>query len=104
MGCPFALFATKWFMCLYLSVFPIEVSIEFGVWLKEKTSLRVWDSFFVEGYKILFRIGLTVLKMEEKKLLNCNNTGDVINVLNEATKYKFDCRSLMKVIRKRLKI
>lgn len=69
--------------------------------LTQKTSLRVWDSFFVEGYKILFRVGLTVLLLEEKNLMKCKNAGAVMHLLNESTKYKFDCRILMKVFQKK---
>ena len=40
---PWALFCSKWFVCLYCEVLPVE------------TVLRVWDTVFYEGSKILFR-------------------------------------------------
>lgn len=40
MGLPWAVIATKWFICLYAEVLPIE------------TVLRIWDCLFMEGSKV----------------------------------------------------
>jgi hypothetical protein len=58
-----------WFMSLFVGILPIE------------TTFRIWDSFFYEvllfffssqkGYKILYRISLTLFSTMEKKLLRC---------------------------------
>jgi hypothetical protein len=45
------LFMTDWFMCVYTRNLPWE------------TVLRVWDMFFCEGRKVLFRVGLTILRL-----------------------------------------
>ena len=55
---PWALFASKWFVCLYCEVLPVE------------TVLRVWDTVFYEGSKILFRVALGLLKLNQDRLLN----------------------------------
>ncbi|KAF2352589.1 Rab-GTPase-TBC domain, partial [Trinorchestia longiramus] len=44
------LYMTEWFMCLYSRTLP---------WA---SVLRVWDMFFCEGVKVLFRVGLVLLK------------------------------------------
>ncbi len=44
------LFMTEWFLCLYTRTLP---------W---SCVMRVWDMFFFEGVKILFRVGLVLLK------------------------------------------
>mmetsp|Transcript_8695 Transcript_8695/g.32086 ORF Transcript_8695/g.32086 Transcript_8695/m.32086 type:complete len:376 (-) Transcript_8695:1117-2244(-) len=62
----FSLFAANWFLCLCLNDFPIE------------TALRIWDCFFSEGYKVLFRVGIAVLAHLEQKLSQCQNDGEVL--------------------------
>ena len=44
------LFMTEWFLCLFSRTLP---------W---GCVLRIWDMFFFEGVKILFRVGLVMLK------------------------------------------
>lgn len=39
-GMPFAVVATKWFICMFAEVLPVE------------TVLRVWDCLFLEGSKV----------------------------------------------------
>ncbi|XP_015366092.1 PREDICTED: growth hormone-regulated TBC protein 1-A [Diuraphis noxia] len=58
---PWALVVTKWFICLFSEVLPIE------------TTLRVWDCLFYEGSKILFRVGLMLVKHYKKDLLACED-------------------------------
>lgn len=44
------LFMTEWFLCLFSRTLP---------W---NCVLRIWDMFFFEGVKVLFRVGLVILK------------------------------------------
>lgn len=37
---------------------------------------RIWDALFNEGPKILFRVALALLKLEEEALLRCDNAGE----------------------------
>ena len=55
---PWALFCSKWFVCLYCEVLPVE------------TVLRIWDTLFYEGSKILFRVALGLLKLTQDRLLS----------------------------------
>lgn len=43
------LYMTEWFMCIYARTLP---------WC---TVLRVWDMFFCEGVKVLYRVGLYLM-------------------------------------------
>lgn len=43
----------QWFLCLYVNTLPLPVA------------LRVWDCFFHEGTKVLFRVGVAILKVRE---------------------------------------
>jgi len=38
-------------------------------------TLRIWDIFFIEGIKILYRVGLAILKLNEKVLLKSDFEG-----------------------------
>ncbi|XP_039361240.1 TBC1 domain family member 10A [Mauremys reevesii] len=56
------LYMTEWFMCAFSRTLP---------W---SSVLRVWDMFFCEGVKILFRVGLVLLKHtlgSSEKLKSC---------------------------------
>ncbi|KAG5489774.1 hypothetical protein GH5_00655 [Leishmania sp. Ghana 2012 LV757] len=50
-------FASKWFLTLFVAHFPF------------RALLRVWDIFFSEGWKIVFRTGIALMKWEEPHLL-----------------------------------
>ncbi|CAG0887096.1 unnamed protein product [Cyprideis torosa] len=57
LGLPWTLFVTRWFICLFADVLPIE------------TLLRVWDCLFYEGVKVLFRVALTLILQNRRELL-----------------------------------
>jgi hypothetical protein len=80
----FLLFSTRWFMCLFLNSVPME------------TAFCIWDSFLLEGYKILFRIGITILQSMEKRLLACKDMAQALKLIDQYPKELFDCQSLMK--------
>lgn len=69
LGVPWALFASKWFICLYADVLPVE------------TVLRVWDCLFAEGSKVLFRVALTLLKVNESRFLTKTDFADMVEEL-----------------------
>ena len=54
------LYATQWFMTIFSTNLPLELT------------LRIWDIFFIEGQKILFRIGLAIMKINEKELMKAD--------------------------------
>lgn len=84
-SCDISLIATDWFLCLYSTSLPVE------------TTLRVWDSLFLEGTKVLFRIALALLKMHEPALLITDNPGDLLRVVRKSVREEFDRDELMKV-------
>uniref|UniRef100_T1IW08 Rab-GAP TBC domain-containing protein n=1 Tax=Strigamia maritima TaxID=126957 RepID=T1IW08_STRMM len=65
------LIVTKWFVCLYAEVLPIE------------TILRIWDCLFYEGNKILFRVALTLLKIHQDKILAAPDMPRVLEVFKQ---------------------
>ena len=51
------MYASQWFLTLFAVYFEIEVVV------------RIWDIFLVEGKKTIYRVGLAILKILEKKLM-----------------------------------
>eukprot|EP00158_Paraphelidium_tribonemae_P004218 Partr_v1_DN26644_c1_g1_i2_m69260 putative TBC1 domain family member len=64
------IYITNWFLTVYTMVLPWE------------TVLRVWDMFYCEGIKVLFRIGLGImLKCKEHILKNCPTSTEIMTFL-----------------------
>ncbi|KAL1919290.1 uncharacterized protein VTP21DRAFT_1983 [Calcarisporiella thermophila] len=81
---PFGLVTCNWFLTLYISSLPIE------------TVLRVWDCFFYEGQKILFRIALTILQLNEKEITAVEEDPlEIFKAMQNAPKRMIDCQRLM---------
>jgi len=65
------MYASQWFMtvCIYGFRF--------------RTVCRVWDIFLAEGVKIIFRVALAILKLNEKEILNAGFE-EILNLLKQA--------------------
>ena len=83
--CDMSILATDWFLCLFCTSLPAE------------TAVRMWDALLFEGTKILFRVGLALLKMHEPSLLATDNPGDLLRVARRAASEEFDRDELMRV-------
>ena len=70
---PWELVCSKWFVCLFADVLPVE------------TVLRVWDCLFYEGSKILFRVAVTLVLTNEDKVLATHEFADLVNVFKGLT-------------------
>ncbi|CAB4003880.1 Hypothetical predicted protein [Paramuricea clavata] len=84
-GVDIAIPTTKWFICLYTDVLPTE------------TVLRIWDCLFYEGSKILLRVALNLLSLNEQKLLACNDFVSLCDGFKNVTKSSetVDCHNFM---------
>ncbi|QDZ24491.1 Rab-GTPase-TBC domain-containing protein [Chloropicon primus] len=82
-GCDVSYFSTDWFLCLYCKSLPSE------------TVARIWDSFLLEGPKVLFRVALAIIKLSKKQVLACTNPGDVLTTLKGAQSALHDRCKLM---------
>uniref|UniRef100_A0A7S4PGE2 Rab-GAP TBC domain-containing protein n=2 Tax=Guillardia theta TaxID=55529 RepID=A0A7S4PGE2_GUITH len=78
-------FCLEWFIAIYAKTLPTE------------TMLRVWDSIFLEGYKIIFRIGLGILELYEKQLLCITEPHELFAAMQDLGKSLIDADSLIKV-------
>ncbi|XP_055699679.1 growth hormone-regulated TBC protein 1-A isoform X2 [Phlebotomus papatasi] len=71
LGLPWAVIVTKWFICLFAEVLPTE------------TVLRIWDCLFSEGYKILFRVSITLILRHRDTLMATEDISQLANVFRE---------------------
>lgn len=63
------LYATPWFMTLYSSVLPFNLF------------LRTFDIFLLEKWKIIYRVGLTILKHHEAAILRAQGFDEIMVAL-----------------------
>lgn len=70
-------------MCLFVNTFRPEVT------------LRIWDMLFNEGSKVLFRIGIAMLRMREKEILAVRDAGELVVFLNNIGKDIVDADALI---------
>lgn len=86
---PISLCTTAWFMSCFIGTLPIE------------TTLRVWDSFFYEGSKTLFRIALTIFKVGEQEIKAVNDPMEIFQVVQTIPRRLVDANLLMDTCYKR---
>ncbi|GAA6011687.1 hypothetical protein JCM8202_004117 [Rhodotorula sphaerocarpa] len=60
-----------WFLSLYISSMPMIFAF------------RIIDCFFLMGPKVLFQVGLAILKLNGPELLECTDDGAFINILKD---------------------
>jgi len=77
-------FCLEWFIALFSKTMPTE------------TVLRVWDALFLEGYKIIFRIGLAVLQIYDKELLAITEAHELFAAVQGLGKRVVDADLLLK--------
>lgn len=82
------LVVSRWFICLYVDVLPIE------------TVLRVWDCLFYEGSKVLFRVALTLIMHHQPEILRARSLPDLCQCFRQITSgaFSLDCHSFMQKI------
>lgn len=80
---PITLCCTAWFMSCFIGTLPVE------------TTLRVWDAFFYEGSKTLFRIALAVFKVGEPEIRAVVDPMEIFQVVQTIPRRLIDANSLM---------
>lgn len=65
--------------------------------LLPQSALRILDCFLLEGPKVLFRVGLGVLKVNARHLLSITDPVALFQTLKEIAKHTFDIDQLLKV-------
>ncbi|KAK0142888.1 Growth hormone-regulated TBC protein 1-A [Merluccius polli] len=88
-GVMWSLVVSRWFICLYIDVLPVE------------TVLRIWDCLFYEGSKILFRVALTIIHQHQAAMEEeARSLPDVCQSFKRMTLGPFveDCHPFMQKI------
>ena len=80
---------TAWFMSCFIGTLPTE------------TVLRVWDVFFYEGSRTLFRIALTLFKLGEREIKAVQDPMEMFGVVQTFPRRMLDCNTLMETCYKR---
>jgi hypothetical protein len=80
---PITLCMTAWFMSCFIGTLPIE------------TTLRVWDVFFYEGSKTLFRIALAIFKLGEAEIKSVADPMEIFQVVQTIPRRLVDANGLM---------
>lgn len=64
-----------------------------------QTVLRIWDSLFYEGSKVLFRVGVTLIKLNRRQIMKCRNFPEITNVMKDIPKSTnvIKCHEFMQV-------
>mmetsp|Transcript_43310 Transcript_43310/g.75955 ORF Transcript_43310/g.75955 Transcript_43310/m.75955 type:complete len:208 (+) Transcript_43310:381-1004(+) len=78
-----SMFATQWIMTLFTSTFP------FGL------VSRVWDSYIVEGWKVVYRVLLSLLEHAQHDLIDLD-LEDILTYLRDDFPSKIDGPSIMR--------
>ncbi|KAI1401322.1 TBC domain-containing protein [Hypoxylon fuscum] len=86
---PITLCMTAWFMSCFIGTLPIE------------SVLRVWDVFFYEGSKTLFRIALAVFKIGESEIKAVTDPMEIFQVVQTIPRRLIDANALMEACFKR---
>lgn len=85
LGFPWAVILTKWLICLFSEVLPVE------------TVLRIWDVMFAEGNKIIFRASLAIIFTLKDDIMNTNDISELADLFRNISKdpRMLDCHSFM---------
>lgn len=86
---PITLCMTSWFMSCFIGTLPIECA------------LRVWDIFFYEGSKTLFRIALTIFKLGESEIRRVGDPMEIFQVVQTIPRKIIDANALIEACYKR---
>jgi TBC1 domain family member 6 len=85
LGLPWAVILTKWLICCFAEVLPVE------------TVLRIWDVMFAEGYKIIFRTALAMIYLLKDEILKTNDITDLAELFRNMSQNPvfIDCHSFI---------
>eukprot|EP01121_Diplochlamys_sp_Union-15-3_P013078 TRINITY_DN4012_c0_g1_i1.p1 TRINITY_DN4012_c0_g1~~TRINITY_DN4012_c0_g1_i1.p1 ORF type:complete len:506 (+),score=63.25 TRINITY_DN4012_c0_g1_i1:314-1831(+) len=81
---PLTLICSGWFLPLFVTVLPTE------------TLLRLWDVFFHEGLKVLFRVALSIFKLNEEEILKQTDPSMLYKCVKECPTSAINCEEIMK--------
>ena len=79
------MYASQWFFTLYTNCLPFDLLV------------RIFDCYLLEGEKIIYRIGLAILKINENELLKVKHFEEFMENLRNCTKNIKDIDKFLKM-------
>ncbi|CDH56251.1 gtpase-activating protein gyp3 [Lichtheimia corymbifera JMRC:FSU:9682] len=80
------LVTSHWFLTQFINILPVE------------TVLRVWDALYIEGSKVLFRVALTIIKMNERRIWALDDPIEIFPILQNMPRRLVDCHAFMDAV------
>ncbi|KAJ3323594.1 TBC1 domain member 2A [Boothiomyces sp. JEL0866] len=84
-GPSFSMVTTPWFLTLFVEMVPSE------------TVLRIWDCFFYQGEKILYRVAFSIIHLHKDELIACSEMSDSWRLLRDFPKSAYNCENFMSI-------
>ena len=53
----------------------------FSVSLPIQVVVRIWDVYFIEGSKTIYRVAIAILKINEKELMKAEDMSELLTVI-----------------------
>lgn len=78
----------KWFISMFIDSLPLE------------STLRVWDTIWLEGNTVIFRVALAILEEVGPELLQCRRQDEVLDKSKALAMRCVDCHALMRRAKK----
>jgi len=75
---------SEWFITWFAKSLPVH------------SVLRVWDTLFLEGFKVLFRVAVGIFKQVEKDILDCPGFEEVMQQAKQFSRRQLDHNELLK--------
>ena len=66
-----SLYATEWFLCLFSK----ELKFNFVV--------RIFDTFLLEGFKVIYRFALGIFKLKEKLFIESKSVAETMEIIRK---------------------
>jgi len=86
------LITTKWFMCLFIGIFPSE------------SVLRIWDYLFLLGPSVLFKVTIATLQIHQEELLNTKDIMKFCTKLEHFAQISYDWKPIIEGMLKLVEI
>lgn len=84
-------------MCEWKLLHCILFYVAIDIILLMQSALRILDCFLVEGHKLLFRIALAILKVNEQQILSMSDPVGLFQFLKEVARHTFNVEELFNV-------
>lgn len=68
---------------MFINILPVE------------TVLRIWDSFFIEGYSVMFQVALSIIYMNRGKIEQLGDPIEIFQILQNMPRRLIDCPTFM---------